>query len=115
MVTTASHERLAAAEDSTWYRCWAVAYPAHETRSIPLGAHNTASPRLALRWLRERARNVTDQLDAAYAQPGRHWLNDEPEHERALAYLTEGTAYQLTLHDENTRYVLVAYPPGETS
>ncbi|OXS32688.1 hypothetical protein CHR28_25065 [Streptomyces sp. XY006] len=114
-MTAAPDERLAAAADSTLYCCWAAAYPAYETRSIPLGAHNTASPRLALRWLREQTRNVTDQLDAAYAQPGRHWLTDEPEHERALAYLTEGTAYQLTLHDENTRYVLVAYPPGVTS
>ncbi|MGW1760224.1 hypothetical protein [Streptomyces mirabilis] len=34
--------------------------------------------------------------------------------ERALAYLATGTAHQLTLHDENTRYVLVAYPPGAT-
>ncbi|WP_393100565.1 hypothetical protein [Streptomyces sp. LN325] len=39
----------------------------------------------------------------------------EREHERSLTYLTTGTAYQLTLHDENTRYVLVAYPPGVTS
>ncbi|MFD6171843.1 hypothetical protein [Streptomyces coeruleorubidus] len=115
MVTATPHERLAAEEHGTAYRCWAVAYPAYETRSIPLGALDTASPRLALRWLRERTRNVTDQLDAAYAQPGRHWLRDEAEHERALAYLTGGTAYQLTLYDENTRYVLVAYPPGVTS
>jgi hypothetical protein len=114
-MTGTPHGRLAAAEHLTTYRCWAAAYPANETRSIPLGAHDTASPRLALRWLRERTRNVTDQLDAAYAQPGRHWLTDEPEHDRALAYLTGGTAYQLTLHDESTRYVLVAYPPGVTS
>jgi hypothetical protein len=51
----------------------------------------------------------------AYTQPGRYWLQDETEHERALAYLTTGTAYQLALHDENTRYVLVAHPPGATS
>ncbi|MFG2369717.1 hypothetical protein ACGFY3_50630 [Streptomyces mirabilis] len=42
-----------------------------------------------------------------------HELISRPR-ERALAYLTTGTAYQLTLHDENTRYVLVAYPPGAT-
>ncbi|MFB8136339.1 hypothetical protein [Streptomyces mirabilis] len=51
----------------------------------------------------------------SYAQPGRYWLRDETEHERALAYLTTGTAYQLALHDENTRYILVAYPPGANS
>ncbi|WP_245876593.1 hypothetical protein [Streptomyces uncialis] len=70
------------------------------------------SPRLALRWLRERVTNVTDQLDNAYAQPGRFWLRDETERDRALAYLTGGMAYQLTLHDESTRYVLMACPPG---
>ncbi|MGW0862530.1 hypothetical protein [Streptomyces sp. NPDC002611] len=80
-----------------------------------MGAHSTTSPRLALHWLREQTSNITNQLDAAYAEPGRNWLRDEAEHERALAYLTGGTAYQLTLYDENTRYVLVAYPPGVTS
>ncbi|MFE1125010.1 hypothetical protein ACFW6R_00005, partial [Streptomyces albidoflavus] len=42
-------------------------------------------------------------------------LRDEHEHERALGYLITGTAYQLTLHDESSRYVLVAYPPGVIS
>lgn len=97
---------------TTTYTCRAAAYPLYETSSINLGSHQTTSPRLALRWLRERTGHVIDQLDTAHAQPGRHWLTDEPEHERALAYLTTGTAYQLTLHDESTRYVLVAYPPG---
>ncbi|WSP77561.1 hypothetical protein OG324_21205 [Streptomyces sp. NBC_01236] len=94
------------------YRCWAAAYFLHEASPIPLGSRDATSPRLALRWLRERTTNVTDQLDTAYAQPGRYWLRDETEHDRALAYLTSGMAYQLTLHDENTRYVLVACPPG---
>jgi hypothetical protein len=58
---------------------------------------------------------MTDQLDTAYAQPGLHWLTDEPEHERALAYLTAGTGYQLTLYDDTTRYVLAAYPTGATA
>ncbi|MFF3911116.1 hypothetical protein ACFYZJ_35395 [Streptomyces sp. NPDC001848] len=84
-------------------------------RSIALGSHRAASPRLALRWIRERTSHITDQLDTAYARPGRHWLTDEPEHERALAYLATGTAYQLTLHDDSTRYVLVAYPRGAAS
>ncbi|MFJ9585652.1 hypothetical protein [Streptomyces acidicola] len=109
--------KLAGAESTTsgrttTYTCRAAAYPLYETTSVNLGSHQTTSPRLALRWLRERTGHVIDQLDTAYAQPGRHWLTDEPEHERVLAYLTTGTAYQLTLHDESTRYVLVAYPPG---
>ncbi|GGP87674.1 hypothetical protein GCM10010249_01200 [Streptomyces roseolilacinus] len=94
------------------YRCRAAAYPLHEVGAIPLGAHDAASPRLALRWLQERTRHVADQLDAPHAQPALCWLTDEAEHERALAYLTAGTGYQLTFHDENTRYVLVAHPTG---
>ncbi|GGV91896.1 hypothetical protein [Streptomyces massasporeus] len=97
------------------YQCRAAAYPVNEARSIALGSHDTTSPRLALRWLRERTQHITDQLDAAYAQPGLHWLTDEAEHERALAYMTSGTGYQLTLHDDSTRYVLLAYPAGATS
>ncbi|AYN43776.1 hypothetical protein D9753_20370 [Streptomyces dangxiongensis] len=96
-------------------QCRAAAYPLDEVRSIPLGSHDATSPRLALRWLRERARDITDQLDAPYAQPGLHWLTDEAEHERALAYMTGGTGYQLTLYDESTRYVLLAYPVGVKS
>ncbi|MCC5478767.1 hypothetical protein LMU33_27355 [Streptomyces sp. JA03] len=115
MLTSALAEDLHAGGRYGSYQCWAAAYPLHEVRSITLGSYAATSPRLALRWLQERTSHITDQLDAAYAQPGRHWLTDEPEHERALAYLATGTAYQLTLYDENTRYVLVAYPRGAAS
>ncbi|MFF4752513.1 hypothetical protein ACWD5R_36460 [Streptomyces sp. NPDC002514] len=115
MLTSTTAEDLAAGGQPSPYPCWAAAYPLHEVRSITLGEHGAASPRLALRWLLKRTRHITDQLDMAYAQPGRHWLTDGAEHERALAHLASGTAYQLTLHDENTRYVLVAYPRGATS
>ncbi|WP_171114566.1 MULTISPECIES: hypothetical protein [unclassified Streptomyces] len=115
MVTPTAAENLTATGPSAPYTCWAVAYPLYEASCINLGSHQAASPRLALRWIRDRTSHVTDQLDTAYAQPGRHWLRDAAEHERALACLTAGTAYQLTLHDESTRYVLVAYPPGVLS
>jgi hypothetical protein len=115
MLTSVLAEDVQAVGQHGSYQCWAAAYPLPEVRSISLGSHATTSPRLALRWLQERTRHITDQLDAAHAQPGRHWLTDEPEHERALAYLAAGTAYQLTLYDENTRYVLVAYPRGAAS
>ncbi len=88
MLTLMTGEPLTAEERGSAYRCWAAAYPLHEMRAIQFGSHGAASPRLALRWLRERARHVTDQLDTAYAQPGHYWLTDEAEHERALAYLT---------------------------
>ena len=54
---------------------------------------------------------------AQYRQPAPllPMLTDEAEHGRALAYLTSGKGYQLTLHDESTRYVLLAYPAGATS
>ncbi|MEU5100256.1 hypothetical protein [Streptomyces sp. NPDC020996] len=94
------------------YQCRAAAYTLDDARSIPLGSHDAASPRLALRWLRERTHHITDQLEAAYARPGLHWLTDEAEHERALTYLASGTGYQLTLYDDSTRYVLVIYPLG---
>ncbi|MGW2297636.1 hypothetical protein [Streptomyces violaceorubidus] len=77
-----------------------------------MSVHEATSARLALRWLKERTSHITDQLDAPHAHLGRHWLTDEAEHERTLTYLITGTAYQLTLYDEHTRYVLVAYPPG---
>ena len=115
MLTPTTGDLLTAEERGSTYRCWAAAYPLHETKTIALGSHSAASPRLALRWLRERTRHVTDQLDNAYAQPGRYWLTDEAEHERALTYLSTGTAYQLTLYDETTRYVVMACPPGGTA
>lgn len=115
MLTATTADLLSAEGHGDDYRCWAAAYPLHQTSAILLGSHGTASPRLALRWLRERTSHITDQLDAAYAQPGRYWLTDEAEHERALSYLATGTAYQLTLYDENTRYMLMAYPPGGTT
>ncbi|OLZ64658.1 hypothetical protein AV521_34040 [Streptomyces sp. IMTB 2501] len=115
MLTTALAEDLHTGGQYGSYQCWAAAYPFHEVRSVTLGSHAATSPRLALRWLRERTSHIADQLDAAYSQPGRHWLTNEPEHERALAYLATGTAYQLTLYDKNTRYALVASPRGAAS
>ncbi|MCX4477759.1 hypothetical protein OOK44_15070 [Streptomyces cellulosae] len=114
MLTSAPPAAPSTGSRSLPYLCRAAAYPLNEVRSIALGSHDATSPHLALRWLRERTQHITDQLDAAYARPGLHWLTDEAEHERALAYLTSGTGYQLTLYDESTRYVLLAYPAGAT-
>lgn len=115
MLTSQHPEALDADSRPLHYRCQAAAYSSHAARSIPLGTHDTTSPRLALRWLQERTRHITDQLDAAYAQPGLHWLIDEAEHEQALSYMTAGTGYQLTLHDENAHYVLTAHRMGVAS
>ncbi|MFI1965837.1 hypothetical protein ACH429_17295 [Streptomyces pathocidini] len=112
MTTPAPFEGLPSAGQQPAYQCWATAYPLHGLCPILLGASTAATPRLALRWLRDRTGHITDQLDAPYAQPGRHWLWDEADHERALTYLAAGRAYQLTLHDESAQYVLVVYPSG---
>ncbi|MEV7990694.1 hypothetical protein AB0O67_01925 [Streptomyces sp. NPDC086077] len=114
MRAPANSERLPVTGHVTWYACQAAAYPWHTPDSINLGFHQATSPRLALRWIRDRAGHVVDQLDTAYAHPGRYWLTDEAEHESALAYLTSGSAYQLTLYDESVRYVLTASPTGAT-
>jgi hypothetical protein len=46
---------------------------------IVLGECRANSPRLAMRWMRERAEQLTDQLDAPYARPVRAWLRDTEE------------------------------------
>lgn len=76
--------------------------------TIRLAAQRPTSPRPAFRWLRHQAQEVTDQLDRPYAQPGRHWLTNSAEHERALTALAEGQMCTLTLHDDTTRYLLSA-------
>ncbi|NBM17084.1 hypothetical protein [Streptomyces sp. GC420] len=111
MLTHEPGEPLAAAGHHSAYQCWAAAYP-YETTPVSLGIHAARNPRLALRWLQHRAQEIIDQLDPPHARPGLHWLTDEAEHERVLSYLAAGTAYQLTLYDENTHYVLVASPPA---
>ncbi|WP_411121335.1 hypothetical protein [Streptomyces sp. x-19] len=69
-----------------------------------------ATPRLALRWLRSRAIDIADQLDAAAARPIRHWLSDHAAHEYALFALARGDSYLLTIFEEATRYTLSASP-----
>ncbi|MEU9339098.1 hypothetical protein AB0D49_39150 [Streptomyces sp. NPDC048290] len=110
------------ANDTPWtitphriFRCVAVAYPQSDVRSIPLDTHKTINVHRALHWLKQRTSEITQQFDPAHAQEGQHWLTDEAEHERAVAYLTLGTGYQITLYDKDTCYVLVVHPPGATS
>jgi hypothetical protein len=94
------------------YQCEAVAYTPQEGRAFPLGTHPAATPRLALRWLRRRARDIANQLDAPAARPVRHWISDRAEHERALTILARGETYTFTIFDDATRYALSAHPTG---
>lgn len=104
---------LPASARSAGYWCEATACTSH-SRMVWLNSHPASSPCLALRWLRSRVRDVTDQLDRPYAQPGHHWLTDEAEHDRARDTLAQGETYALTLHDDTPRYVLSARPTGRT-
>lgn len=96
----------------TGYWCEATAHTTVDRPVLHLGGRLTSSPRLAIRWLRDRVRDVTDQLDRHYAAPGRHWVLDEPEHEQARSALAQGEAYVFRLHDDTTCYMLSARPTG---
>lgn len=97
-------------ETPTRYRCESAAEGFSERR-IPLGAHLAKTPRLAMRWLRGRARQVADQMDEPSAQQVLGWLGDAAEHERALAVLVRGQSYRFHADDdEGVRYVLTARP-----
>jgi hypothetical protein len=94
------------------FQCEAVAYTPQAGRCFPLGSYPAATPRLALRWLCHRARDIADQLDPPAAQPVRHWISDHAEHERAMAALVEGQPYTFTAFEDSTRYTLSAQPTG---
>ncbi|WP_301129710.1 hypothetical protein [Streptomyces cacaoi] len=79
-------------------------------RTYWLGSTSARTPRLALRWLHARARDIADQLDPPAARPVRHWIHDDQEHERALRHLANGQLYAFTAIEDDTRYVLTARP-----
>jgi len=92
------------------YWCEAIAHTPDDGRTFRLGSHPTSSPRLALRWLRHRARHLSDQLDPPAARPLLHWLDDHQEHEHAMAILASGAPYSHTIRDDAVRYLLTARP-----
>jgi hypothetical protein len=94
------------------YWCEAVAHVGEGERTHLLSTQPTSTPRLALRWLRSRVRDVADQLDPAPARPAGHWLADQVEHERVLSALAAGEAYAFVLADGSTRYILSVRPVG---
>ncbi|MGW3091674.1 hypothetical protein [Streptomyces sp. NPDC001108] len=92
-----------------------------------LSTHQATTPRLALRWLTDRARLLADQLDqptplALCPPPGttlahddvpptlRDWSTNPAEHEHALDILRDGQPLLLTTHDDATHYALHASP-----
>ncbi|MGD9483644.1 hypothetical protein WDH52_10340 [Streptomyces sp. TRM70308] len=91
-------------------RCEATAHPHTGARPLLLATDIARSPRLALRWLRNRAQHIANQLDPPHAQPLRHWLVDEAAHEHALHLLATGHPYHLTAYDDEAHYHLHAEP-----
>jgi hypothetical protein len=92
------------------YWCEVIAHTPDDGRMFWLGSHAAGSPRLALRWLRHRARHISDQLDPPAARPVLHWLGDAQAHEHALADLAHGTPYSHTIFEDAVRYLLTARP-----
>lgn len=104
-------------EAPTWgrmrtnYQTHAIAY-LPSGQSMLLGSFSAKTPRLAMRWLRERAGHVADQLDTPYARPLRSWLHDDLEHQWALDGLLRGERYVVRAWDEEgTLYLLTAKSP----
>lgn len=92
------------------YWCEVIAHTPDDGRTFWLGAHSTSSPRLALRWLRQRADHISNQLDPPAARPVLAWLDDDQAHEHALAVLAHGELYTYTVCDDAVRYLLTARP-----
>lgn len=100
--------------DAPRYRCEAVAHVLHEGRFICLDLGSATTPRLALRWLRGRARDIADQLDPPAARPVRYWLSDSTAHEDALRALAGGESYLFAIRDEAVHYTLSVSPAWRT-
>ncbi|MEU4683161.1 hypothetical protein [Streptomyces xinghaiensis] len=94
--------------NAAYYWCEAIACTPADGRSFWLGHHHASSPRMAMRWLHSRARDIADQLDSTAARPARHWGQNRAEHERALAVMALGEPYAFIITEDATRYVLSA-------
>lgn len=94
----------------TGYRTQATAH-LPGGKHVHLGGVLAKTPRLAIRWLREHAGHVADQLDPPYARPLIAWLDDDQEWQWALSGLVRGESYVVRATDEEgTLYVLTAEP-----
>ncbi|WP_052069363.1 hypothetical protein [Streptacidiphilus albus] len=113
-LTLDRRHRLPGSPLSAGYWCEALAHTPQDGRSFQLGSASTPTPRLALRWLLRRTQDVLDQLEPTVTWPAHEWLVDRPEHERALAALTRGETYTLSISEDTTHYVLTARPTGST-
>lgn len=93
---------------SSAYWVQALAHHAPNGQIYNLGDAVRATPLLALRWLRDRASDIADQLDPPAAHRLRAWSSHTATHEHALSLLAQGGAYTYVVVEEGTRYVLLA-------
>ncbi|MEU6825565.1 hypothetical protein ABZ921_33550 [Streptomyces atriruber] len=104
---TAGDHARAAIRRTYW--CDATAHTP-DGRMIWLGGRNCGSPPAALLWVAWRAGHFADQIDVSLARPLRAWQADEPEHERAVQRLEQGSTYALVVRDDEAQYVLAVTP-----
>ena len=72
------------------YWCEATATTADRSRVWRLGAYRAHTPRLAIRWLRNRGSHIASVLDPE--NDIRHWLHDAQAQERQMQELKAGRA-----------------------
>ncbi|MBW1600246.1 hypothetical protein [Streptomyces sp. JJ38] len=108
----------------------AETYGGDARTTVCLGAFVAPTRRLALRWLRRRARRFADALDPDPSTPWipplalqrvthaehdapaelRAWAEDGRVQEAALRRLTEGLPYEFVIHDDAGWYAFRARP-----
>ncbi|MFH8795076.1 hypothetical protein [Streptomyces sp. NPDC017941] len=116
-----------------WCECTiAEAVDPVRAREWMLAGYSAPSPRLAIRWLAERARHLADHIDPP-AEGGwapapalrvrrapdrgpdpaaalRAWTLDEGEHDQVLTAMRDGHFYRFTVTDSSQRYSLSVRP-----
>ncbi|MFC1405720.1 MULTISPECIES: hypothetical protein [Streptacidiphilus] len=105
----------AAAHDTFSYWCqWFATNPATGA-AYSLGGAAALTPRLAMRWARQRGQDIGPQLNPPGSWVIDGWLQDERELAKALYQLTVGITYDLTVYEESAEYALtirpIAIPP----
>ncbi|MFH8993246.1 hypothetical protein [Streptomyces sp. NPDC017940] len=116
-----------------WCECTiAEAVDPVRAREWMLAGYAAPSPRLAIRWLAERARHLADHIDPPIEggwapapalrvrrAPERGldpaaalsaWTADEGEHDQARAAMRDGHFYRFTVADSDQRYSLSVRP-----
>ncbi|MBW1595711.1 hypothetical protein [Streptomyces sp. JJ38] len=111
-------------------RYLAEAHGGDARTTVPLGSHLAPTRRLALRWLRQRARRFADALDPDPSTPWipplalqcvthadqdaptelRAWAEDVHVQESALRRLADGRPYAFVVHDDACWYHLTVRP-----